>query len=173
MPEEEGDADCAGWRQSSLIAFLLHETTTKDVDQMTAAVCRVSLEGAPDTYVSPSETSLLEHLRDVSRTNRCKGYIDLFGACASLSGNRDVALHAASEVLVRCLSQALGRRPVLYRVGESEMSFDEKWLMSLARSLKVGDESSAAFLLHSRVPKHARRNLAFLVRNVVDGFCRI
>lgn len=139
---------------------------------MTAAVCRVPREGARDTYVSTLETSLLEHLRDVARTNRCKGYIDLFGACASLSGNRDVALHAASEVLMRCLSQALGRRPVLYRVGESETSFDEKWLISLARSLKAGDESSAAFLLHSRVPKHACRNLVFLLRNVVDGFCQ-
>lgn len=139
---------------------------------MTAAVCRVPREGAPDTYVSPSETSLLEHLRDVARTNRCKGYIDLFGACASLSGNRDVALHAASEVLMRCLSQALGRRAVLYRVGEAEMSFDEKWLIALARNLRNGDRSSLTFLLHSRVPKHARRNLVFLLRNVVDGFCQ-
>lgn len=146
---------------------------TKDIDQMTAAVCRVSFESAPTQDDAFEQHPLLDHVRDIARTNRCKGYIDLFGACASLSGNRDVARQAASEVLVRCLSQALGRRPVFYRVGEPETSFDEKWLMSLASSLKAGDESSAAFLLHSRVPKHARRNLVFLLRNVVDGFSQI
>jgi len=173
VPEEEGDVDGAGWGQSSLTGFLLHETMTKDIDQMTAAVCRVSFESAPTQDDAFEQHPLLDHVRDIARTNRCKGYIDLFGACASLSGNRDVARQAASEVLVRCLSQALGRRPVFYRVGEPETSFDEKWLMSLASSLKAGDESSAAFLLHSRVPKHARRNLVFLLRNVVDGFSQI
>lgn len=140
---------------------------------MISAVCRAPRNDAPDTYVSPSELSLLEHLRDVARINRCKGYIDLFGACAALAGNRDVALHAASEVLIRCLSQALGHRPVLYRVGETETSFDEKWLMALVRSLRNGDESSLAFLLYSRVPKDACRNLVFLLQRVSDGFSKI
>ena len=76
-------------------------------------------------------------------------------------------------MLVRCLSQALGRRPVLYRVGEADTSFDEKWLIALARSLKTGDEASATFLLHSRVATHARRNLVFLLRGVADCFSRI
>ena len=173
MPEEESDTDGAGWRQGSLTDFLLHKTATKDVCQMTAAVCRFSFESAPTQDDTFEQHPLLDHVRDVARTNRCKGYIDLFGACASLSGNRDVARNAACEVLVRCMSQALGRRPVLYRVGEMEASFDEKWLMSLARSLTAGDESSAAFLLHSRVPQHARRNLVFLLRNVVDGFSQV
>lgn len=140
---------------------------------MTAAVCHVSFESPSTQYDAFEQHPLLDHVRDIARTNRCKGYIDLFGACVALSGNRDVARDAASEVLVRCLSQALGRRPVLYRVGEPETSFDEKWIMSLARSLKVGDESSVAFLLHSRVPKHARRNLVFLLRNVVEGFPQV
>lgn len=169
MQEEEGDTDGAGWRQGSLTGFLLRKPPTENDDEMTAAVCRVYFESAPKKDDAVEQHPLLDHVRGVARTNRCKGYIDLFGACASLSGNRDVARQAASEVLVRCLSQALGRRPILYRVGEPETSFDEKWLMSLARSLKAGDESSAAFLLHSRVPKHVRRNLVFLLRNVVDG----
>lgn len=140
---------------------------------MTAAVSRVSVQHAPAPDDAVSSDALLDHLRDVARNNRCKGYIDLFGACATLSGNRDVALQAASEVLVRCLSQALGHRPAFYRVGEPETSFDEKWLIALARSLKNGDDASAAFLLQSRVPGHARRNLVFLLRSVTDSFPRI
>lgn len=140
---------------------------------MTAALRQVSDQHIFGTTNDADQSSLLDHLRNVARTNRCKGYIDMFGACATLSANRNVAAQAASEVLVRCLSQALGRRPVLYRVGERETSFDEKWLIALARSLKNGDDVSATFLLHSRVPKHARRNLVFLLRNVSDKFCRI
>ncbi len=140
---------------------------------MTAIASRVSIDRVSPPQPVLSEHSLIEHLRDVARTNRCKAYIDLFGACAALSGNRDIALHAASEVLVRCLSQALGHRPVLYRVGEMALSFDEKWLVALARSLKTGDEASATFLLHSRVPKHAHRNLVFLLRRVAERFPRI
>ncbi|QFS84879.1 hypothetical protein FIU97_19495 (plasmid) [Roseivivax sp. THAF40] len=139
---------------------------------MTAAARRVPVDSTPAPDDVFHERPLLEHLRDVARTNRCKGYIDLFGACAALSDNREVARYAASEVLVRCLSQALGRRPVLFRVGEPETSFDEKWLMALARSLKVADAPSLAFLLNSRVPKHARRNLVFLLQNVTDSFSK-
>lgn len=119
------------------------------------------------------EHSLLAHLRSVARESRCKSYIDLFGACAVLSGNRKFAGQAASEVFMRCLSQALGRRPILYRAGEPSTSFDEDWLMALARSLKNEDVASVTFLINSRVPKHARRNFIFLFRNVVDGFCRV
>lgn len=140
---------------------------------MTAALRQASNQHAFVTTDVVDRKSLLNQLRHVARANRCKSYIDLFGACAALSGNRGVGMQAASEVLVRCLSQALGRRPVFYRVGEAETSFDENWLIALARSLKNGDEASAAFLLQSRVPKHARRNLVFLLRGVADSFPEI
>ncbi|WP_089885256.1 hypothetical protein [Citreimonas salinaria] len=116
---------------------------------------------------------VLDHLRRTARSSRCKSYVDLFGACASMSGNRQVAAQAASDVLMRCLSQALGRRPVLYREGEREMSFDEAWLMALVRSLQADDVASATFLLHSRVPKHARRNLVFLLQRVAEDFDQV
>ncbi|WP_306151307.1 hypothetical protein [Roseovarius sp. MMSF_3281] len=140
---------------------------------MTAALRQVSDEYSFGTTEAVDSDCFLEHLRQVSRVNRCKSYIDMFGACAALSGNNHVATQAASEVLVRCLSQALGRRPVLLRRGERETSFDEDWLIAVARSLKTGDDASTTFLLNSRVPKHARRNLIFLLRHLVDNFSRI
>lgn len=140
---------------------------------MTAAQRKISVADRFDPAEGVTAPSLLAHLRHVARVSRCKTYVDLFGACAALSGNRHVAAQAASEVLMRCLQQALGRRPVLYREGERETSFDEDWLLALARSLKAHDTASATFLLHSRVPKHARRNLVFLLRTVVDAMDRI
>lgn len=140
---------------------------------MRAALRHVSHKQAVTLPAGDTGHTLLEHLRHVARINRCKSHIDLFGACAALSGNRQVAAQAASEILIRCLSQALGRRPILYREGERETSFDENWLIALARSLRQDDTASATFLLHSRVPRHARRNLTFLLRSVTDNFARI
>ena len=115
----------------------------------------------------------LDHLRQSARAARCKSYVDLFGACALLSRDPRIASLAATDFLMRGLSQALGQRPVLFRPGETETSFDEDWLLALARSLKTDDVASATFLLHSRVPKHVRRTLVSLLRNVVDTFDRI
>ncbi|WP_057793686.1 hypothetical protein [Roseovarius atlanticus] len=140
---------------------------------MTSPLRLPHLEDLHDARIQQGHAPLLDHLRHVARDARCKSYVDLFGACASLSVNRDIAMQAASDVLMRCLSQALGRRPILFRAGEPETSFDEDWLLALARSLQTGDTASCTFLLHSRVPKHAHRNLVFLLGNVADNFPRI
>jgi len=140
---------------------------------MTSALRLPHYDGLHDNRTETGHTPLLDHLRHAARDARCKSYVDLFGACASLSVNRDIAKQAASDVLMRCLSQALGRRPILFRAGEPEISFDEDWLLALARSIRREDTASCTFLLHSRVPKHAHRNLVFLLGNVADNFPQI
>ncbi|MDD9728047.1 hypothetical protein PVV74_21580 [Roseovarius sp. SK2] len=140
---------------------------------MTSALRLPHYDGLHDNRTETGHTPLLDHLRHAARDARCKSYVDLFGACASLSVNRDIARQAASDVLMRCLSQALGRRPILFRAGEPEISFDEDWLLALARSIRREDTASCTFLLHSRVPKHAHRNLVFLLGNVADNFPQI
>ncbi|MFO7758402.1 MAG: hypothetical protein R6V26_07975 [Roseovarius sp.] len=140
---------------------------------MRSALPRDAASEAGTPHAQDPPPLLLDHLRHVARDVRCKEYVDMFGACAALSGNAGVAARAASEVLMRCLDQALGRRPILYREGEAETSFDEAWLLALARSLRQGDASSATFLLRSRVPAHARRHLVFLLRTVVDNHTQV
>lgn len=140
---------------------------------MTVALRRQTTDRPSAAASEAAGDPLLDHLRHAARSSRCKGHVDLFGACATLSGNRRIAAQAASEILMRCLSQALGRRPVLYREGERERSFDEAWLLALVRSLRTDDVASATFLLHSRVPPHARRNLVFLLRQVAESFDQV
>lgn len=144
---------------------------------MTSAVCgntfRTAVDHTPGRAPHHHEDPLLDHLRHVAGAARCKGHVDMVGACAALSRDDRIAAQAAADVLMRCLAQALGRRPILLREGEPETSFDEAWLMTLARSLRQGDNASAAFLLRSRVPAHARRHLAFLLRTVVDTYVRV
>ncbi|MBM7068862.1 hypothetical protein [Actibacterium sp. 188UL27-1] len=71
---------------------------------------------------------------------------------------------------MKSLSQILRAAPILYRPGVAQISFDEAWLIRLAEVAQRDDHDSFRFLLRSRIPAHAQRNLASLVRSVADQF---
>ena len=118
-----------------------------------------------------SETiGILNQLRMIAIRCRCAARTDLFHACAVLSVDRSTSKGAHAEILIRCLEQALGKRPVFHRPGSAEISFDEAWLSRAIEAIRKGDEDSFRFVLCARVPHLTRRNLAFLVRGVTDAF---
>lgn len=117
---------------------------------------------AADTY-DQSAIGLLNHLRLVALRCRCSARTDLLQACAVLSHDHNQATGAYAEVLVRCLSQILGRTPHFNRPSVDELSFDEQWLMSLILCHSRKDGDSFMFLMRSRVPVYAHRNLRFLI----------
>lgn len=116
--------------------------------------------------------AILNHLRLVSLRCRAAARQDLFHACAMLSLDRATAKDAHAVALMRGLSQALGKAPKMYRPGVDEVSFDEAWLLRMAEAAMRDDDGSLLFLIHSRVPVHMRRSVAFLIRAVVDRFGR-
>lgn len=120
--------------------------------------------------LEPEARDLLNHLRLMSLQCRTAARTDLFKACAVLSCAPGVARNAHAEVLMKCLSQTLGKVPVLYRPGVDEVSFDEAWLLRAATSAARGDWDSFRFLLTSRVPRHAQRQLGFLIIRVSERF---
>lgn len=140
----------------------------------------VSHDPAPTRPAAPAAapqlsdwaTDLLNHLRMVALGCRAAPHADLFHACAVLSLDRSAARSAHAEVLMRCLAQALGQRPKLYRPGVTEVSFDEAWLARAAEAA-LNDPQSFEFLIRSRLPRQSQRNLAFLIRAVAEAFRRI
>jgi hypothetical protein len=127
----------------------------------------------PRRPLSDEERRFLNTLRLVGRACRAKARQDLFQACAVLSCDRTVAHTAYAETLMRCLSQALGKQPILYLPGEAEVSFDEAWLLQLASAIAAEDTHSTEFLLRSRVHPHARRHCGFLMKSIVEQFSLI
>lgn len=127
----------------------------------------------PRTDLSEAERALLNHLRLLAMRCRASRRTDLFEACAVLSSDKRVSRAVHAEILMRTLSQALDRAPLLYSPGVSEVSFDEAWILRVARSYAAGDDDSAQFLIRSRVVPHARRNVGFLIAAVSDEFCLI
>lgn len=118
----------------------------------------------------PVTMDIINHLRMVALDCRSAARADLFEACALLSHNPDVAKTAHAEALMKCLSQTLGKAPKMLRPGVVETSFDEAWLARLSLAARNDDDASLTFLLRSRVPLHACRNVAFLIRAISDNF---
>jgi len=110
----------------------------------------------------------LNRLRMIALDCRSARQADLFKACALLSSKRYSDRDAHARVLFRCLRQAISHRPVFYRPGVKEVSFDEAWLMGAISAVQAGDVDSLAFLIRSRMPKSHQRQVGFLIRGVAE-----
>ena len=112
----------------------------------------------------------LNALRMIALECRVAARDDLFHACALLSQSKVQAQDAHARALFRCLNEALGQKTVFYRPGVEELSFDEAWLTRILMASSTGDWDSVAFLIRSRVPKIHQRQVAFLIKGIVDSF---
>ena len=128
---------------------------------------------AVNAGLNDTALTALNYLRLVALACRSAAWTDLLQACAVLSQNNTVAQSTYAETLVKCLSQALGTKPVFFAPGVQEISFDEAWLIRLIQSSHRKDYHSFRFLIRSRVPHIAQRNLAFLIHSMSDSFNKI
>ena len=117
----------------------------------------------PDLAPVPPVIALL---RVLAPACRAKARLDLFQACAMLSGDRNQAAQGFADALLRTLEQGLGRVPVLHRAGSVEMSFDECWLAALFAADARGDVDSFTFLTRARLNRVAVRQIGFLVASL-------
>lgn len=113
------------------------------------------------------DTALLNRLRLQNLRCRAAARTDLHGLYAHLAASGDAEPSAYVEALLLTLGQSPGGHGLqLFRPGAIEISFDERWLLSLIAALGRGDEASASFLLQSRIGRQERRPVAFLAGGV-------
>lgn len=117
--------------------------------------------------------SIINHLRFVALQCRSAARVDLDQACALLLADPADAQMRHAETLMRGFRQAVAKRPVFFRPGTDELSFDEAWLGRLFEAVEHADDDSFRFLIQSRVPRWTQRNLAFLIRSISEEFHRI
>lgn len=125
---------------------------------------------APAPRVAERSICIINQLRMVSLRCRSCARIDLEQACALLLADPADAKMRHAEILMRGFYQAVSKRPVFFRPGTTELSFDEAWLGSLLDAMDRGDNDSFQFLIQSRVPRWTQRNLAYLIRSISDQF---
>ncbi|WP_217359449.1 hypothetical protein [Ruegeria arenilitoris] len=125
------------------------------------------------TQLQERTVQIINHLRMVALQCRSASRVDLDQACALLLADPADAHMRHAEILMRGLRQALSKRPVFFRPGTTELSFDEAWLGRLIEAVERKDDDSFRFLIRSRVPRWTQQNLAFLVRSVSEQFRQI
>lgn len=114
-----------------------------------------------------TDTALLNRLRLQNLRCRAAARTDLHGLYTQLAAGGDAEPSAFVEALLLTLGQSPGGHGLqLFRPGAPEISFDERWLLSLIAALRRGDEASASFLLQSRIGRQDRRPVAFLAGGV-------
>jgi hypothetical protein len=112
----------------------------------------------------PLEARLVPLLRRAASAGRAEARVPL-AACAAIDPAAPAETHA--RALLRALPGALRRRPRLWAPGAEGRSFDEAWLLALARALSSGDGDSSRFLLGRRARPEAAPLLAALMRALV------
>lgn len=115
---------------------------------------------------------IVNHLRLVALKCRSAARVDLDQACALLLADPSDAQMRHAETLMRGFRQAVEKRPVFFRPGTVELSFDEAWLSRLFEAVERADDDSFQFLIKSRVPRWTQRNLAYLIRSISEEFYR-
>ncbi len=61
------------------------------------------------------------------------------------------------EIFIRSLPQAFGRQVIIHRPETVELSWDEKWLLSIIEAVSRADYDSVHFLIQTVVKRKHRR----------------
>ncbi|KUJ81192.1 hypothetical protein AVO44_04825 [Ruegeria profundi] len=124
----------------------------------------------PSPQLEARTMQIINHLRMVALRCRSAARVDLDQACALLLADPSDEWMRHAETLMRGFRQAVEKRPVFYRPGVTELSFDEAWLGRLFEAVEQKDQDSFRFLIRSRVPRWTQRNFAFLVGSISKNF---
>ena len=89
--------------------------------------------------------------------------IDVFKACELVQLDIELLTPELLSIFIRSLPQAFGRSTHFLPTGTSELSWDEKWLISLVSAISRADYDSVHFLISEALSLFTR-NLASLLR---------
>ncbi|MCC5961215.1 MAG: hypothetical protein JJU08_17945 [Rhodobacteraceae bacterium] len=120
-----------------------------------------------------SHIAALSMLRVLMRQCRAKARLEPFEACAVLQNAPHEGAQPYADALLRVLAQGLAHGPVIHRLGATECSFDENWLLALMDAISRDDRASTAFLLRARLPLHLRRHVGWLTAQMMQRVSRL
>ena len=112
----------------------------------------------PNSYrITCSEAELLEAIREQAKQARSLPKLDVFKACELVQLDIELLTPELLSIFVRSLPQALGRLPHFFPSGTLELSWDEKWLVSLVSAISRADYDSVHFLIKTGIkPMHQK-----------------
>ena len=111
-----------------------------------------------NTYkISGEELELLEAVREEAMQARSMPKIDVFKACELVQLDIELLTPKLLSIFIRSLPQAFGRSTQFLPTGTLELSWDEKWLISLVSAISRADYDSVHFLIKTSIkPIHQK-----------------
>ena len=103
------------------------------------------------------DITLLERARTCAMEVRAYPRLDILKACQLLSLDIDLLSSEMLEIFIRSLPEAFGRQVVIHNPGTKQLSWDEKWLLSMIEAVSRADYDSVHFLIRSAVKQKHRR----------------
>ena len=112
----------------------------------------------PNNYkISSEERELLEVIRQEAKQARSMPKVDVFKACELVQLDVELLTPELLSIFIRSLPQAFGRSTCILPTGTLELSWDEKWLISLVSAISRADFDSAHFLIKTSIkPIHQK-----------------
>ena len=107
--------------------------------------------------ISSDELELLETVREEAKQARSMPKMDVFKACELVQLDIELLTPEILSIFIRSLPQAFGRSTNFFPVGTLELSWDEKWLISLVLAVSRADYDSVYFLIKTCIkPSHQK-----------------
>ena len=110
-----------------------------------------------DYKISSDQQELLEAFREQAKQARSLPKMDVFKACELVQLDIELMTPELLSIFVRSLPQAFGRSTHFLPVGTLELSWDEKWVISLVSAVSRADYDSVHFLIKTWIkPVHQK-----------------
>ena len=107
--------------------------------------------------ISSEELELLEAVRQEAKQARSMPKIDVFKACELVQLDVELLTPELLSIFIRSLPQAFGRSTNFLPTGTLELSWDEKWVISLVSAISRADYDSVHFLIKTSIkPMHQK-----------------
>ena len=107
--------------------------------------------------ITSHELELLEAVREEAKQARSMPKSDVFKACELVQLDIELLTPELLSIFVRSLPQAFGRSAEFLKAGSEELSWDEKWVISLVSAISRADYDSVNFLIKTCIkPIHQK-----------------
>ena len=106
--------------------------------------------------LSRDQKLLLKKIRKCALDVRACPRLTVFRACQLISLGFHESNSNVLELLIRSMPDTFGRNLKFFNKGENEISWDERWLVTLIDCVSRADFDSVHFLINSVVQKEYR-----------------
>ena len=108
---------------------------------------------------------LLDRLRTCKDKVRCYPKLEIFKACHLITLDKNILNCDILELFIRMLPEAIGRQIQIYKPQSNQVSWDEKWIISLIEAISRADYDSVYFLVTSNIKKKYRNEVLKFASN--------